>query len=66
MDDVYLLVQPMPSSAIVKDQEGNDIVLRKGVILKTIGETEHYYRISHNGREGYVPKDAVEICVEIK
>lgn len=61
MDGVYLLVQPMPSSAIMKDQEGNEIVLKKGDILKTTGETENYYRINYNGREGYVPKNLVEI-----
>ncbi|MBQ7664648.1 MAG: hypothetical protein IJS43_05440 [Bacteroidaceae bacterium] len=61
MDSVFLLVEPMPSSAIMKDQEGSEIVLNNGYILKTTGETEHYYRISYNGREGYVPKESVEI-----
>lgn len=61
MDGVYLLVQPMPSSAILKDQEDVEIVLKKEDCLKTTGETENYYRINYNGREGYVPKDSVEI-----
>ena len=60
-DGVYLLVQPMPSSAILKDQEDVEIVLKKEDCLKTTGETENYYRINYNGREGYVPKDSVEI-----